>query len=35
VEFFDDPEKIDVILAHLAGELESGHVVSWLATVND
>jgi PII-like signaling protein len=31
IEFFDVPEKIDRIVAHLSGTLEPGHMVSWSA----
>lgn len=34
VEFFDDPEKVKRILAHLESILPPGHVVSWTARVN-
>ena len=35
VEFFDEPEKINRIMAHLEPILPSGHVVSWPARVNE
>jgi len=35
IEFFDDPAKVDGILAHLSTLLPPGHVVSWPATVNE
>lgn len=34
VEFFDTPEKIDAILAHLEDRFESGHIVRWQAEMN-
>lgn len=33
VEFFDSEEKVDAILAHLHGDFEPGHIVSWPATL--
>jgi len=35
LEFFDEPEKIRRILAHLRDLLPPGHVVSWTAQVNE
>ena len=35
VEFFDDPEKIKVILEHLNESIKPGHIVTWSATVNE
>ncbi len=35
VEFFDDPQKVRGILAHLRDLLPPGHVVSWAARVNE
>jgi len=35
VEFFDRPEKVQTILEHLNAFIESGHIVSWPAQVND
>ena len=34
IEFFDTPEKVQRILAHLKDVLPPGHVVSWPAQVN-
>ncbi len=34
VEFFDRPERVREIMAHLEGEIEPGHMLSWPATVN-
>ena len=31
IEFFDTPDKVDKILSHLQDEVESGHIISWLA----
>lgn len=33
VEFFDSPDKVNAILAHIHGEFEPGHIVSWPATL--
>ena len=35
VEFFDDPEKIKVIIEHLNETIKPGHIVTWSATVNE
>lgn len=35
VEFFDTPEKVRRILDHLKDQLPPGHVVSWLAQINE
>lgn len=37
LEFFDEPGKIDAIIEHLSGFIDSGHIVSWSAklTVED
>jgi PII-like signaling protein len=35
VEFFDDPDKIKVIVEHLNEIIKPGHIVTWLATVNE
>jgi len=34
VEFFDEPDKIEAILAHLENTVEPGHLVCWRATLN-
>jgi PII-like signaling protein len=34
VEFFDSPDKVDGILAHLSDMLEGGHIVRWQAEMN-
>jgi PII-like signaling protein len=34
VEFFDTPEKVEKILAHLSGQIKPGHMVHWSAEVN-
>ncbi len=33
IEFFDDATKVEVILEHLMGVLEPGHIVKWSAEV--
>ncbi|MEZ5540641.1 MAG: DUF190 domain-containing protein [Pseudomonadota bacterium] len=33
VEFFDEPHKLERIMAHIGKEIEPGHVVSWPATL--
>ena len=33
IEFFDTPEKVEKILAHIHGEFEPGHIVSWAGTL--
>lgn len=35
IEFFDEPEKVSRILAHLKTMLPPGHVVTWQAHVNE
>ena len=35
IEFFDEPEKVMRILAHLETILPPGHVASWPARVNE
>lgn len=34
LEFFDVPEKIDVIVKHLNQILKPGHVITWSAQMN-
>ncbi len=34
VEFFDTPDKVEKILAHLNTFIDPGHIVSWPARVN-
>ncbi len=34
LEFFDSPEKIEQVLAHLNTLVKPGHIVSWPAQVN-
>ncbi len=34
VEFFDAPDKVEIICEHLHAEFEPGHVVCWSARVN-
>ena len=33
VEFFDEPHRVENILAHISRDLEPGHIVSWPATL--
>lgn len=33
IEFFDSPERVANILAHLRSEVEPGHIISWAASV--
>ncbi len=33
IEFFDEPEKVAVIIEHLSGLLKPGRIVSWPAQV--
>lgn len=35
VEFFDSPEKIEQIVAHLEDTIKPGHLVMWPAEAND
>ena len=35
VEFFDEPEKITEIIAHLTTLVGPGHIVTWPATLNE
>lgn len=35
IEFFDEPAKVERILAHLDTLVPPGHIVSWPATVNE
>lgn len=35
VEFFDEPQKIDAILAHLGDTVKPGHMLSWEARINE
>lgn len=35
IEFFDEPAKVQRILAHLKDVIAPGHVVSWTASVNE
>lgn len=34
VEFFDEPEKIEVIVEHLNETIKPGHIVTWSANIN-
>ncbi len=31
IEFFDSPDKVNSILAHIESDFEPGHIVSWPA----
>jgi PII-like signaling protein len=33
IEFFDTPDKVASILAHIQGDFDPGHIVSWRATL--
>jgi len=33
LEFFDEPDKVATILAHLSGMIDPGHIVSWSASL--
>lgn len=33
VEFFDDPDRVELILSHLTEMLEPSHIVSWPANI--
>lgn len=35
LEFFDDPERIDAVLEHLQDDIQPGHLVRWLAEINE
>lgn len=35
IEFFDEPQKVSSILAHLGDVIKPGHIVSWTAEVNN
>lgn len=35
VEFFDEDEKINAILEHLSDHIKPGHMVKWLAQINE
>ena len=35
VEFFDEPERVEQILDHLAEMIDPGHIVSWPAGILD
>jgi PII-like signaling protein len=34
LEFFDEPEKIEPVLAHLNDYIKPGHIVTWSAKTN-
>lgn len=33
IEFFDVPDKVDIILEHIRKEVEPGHIISWPGTL--
>ncbi len=33
VEFFDEPEKVDMILEHLSEMIDPGHIIRWKADI--
>ena len=33
VEFFDTPEKVNAVLAHISSEFEPGHIIRWPAAL--
>ena len=35
VEFFDEDEKINMILEHLNDQIKSGHMLKWSAEINE
>lgn len=35
VEFFDAPDKIDIICEHLSSIVKPGHMVQWTARINE
>jgi PII-like signaling protein len=34
VEFFDEPHRVESILAHIGRDIDPGHIVSWPATLH-
>ncbi len=34
IEFFDEPEKVELIVEHLSGMLDPGHIVCWSARLH-
>jgi hypothetical protein len=34
VEFFDAPERVENVLAHVAAWFEPGHILTWTASAN-
>jgi PII-like signaling protein len=34
LEFYDEPTKVDAVMKHFDGKIESGRVLQWLAEVN-
>ena len=35
LEFFDDPERVDVVLAHIQDSIQPGHLLRWAAEINE
>lgn len=35
VEFFDEPHKVEAILAHLGDAVKPGHMLSWDVNINE
>jgi PII-like signaling protein len=35
LEFFDDPERVDVVLEHIQDNIQPGHLVRWTAEINE
>ena len=35
IEFFDEPDKVKLILGHLQNMVDPGHIVSWNANLMD
>jgi len=35
VEFFDEEEKINIILDHLNDQIKTGHMLKWAAQINE
>ena len=33
LEFFDEPQRVETILAHIGTDFEPGHIVSWDASL--
>ncbi|HEY9151200.1 MAG: DUF190 domain-containing protein [Gammaproteobacteria bacterium] len=35
LEFFDDPERVDLVLEHIQDSIQPGHLVRWAAEINE